>query len=202
MTSRTKLVGLIGKRGSGKDTAASVLEAHGFQNVKFAGALKAMLRTLLTYQGVDDETVERMIDGDLKESPTPYLSGRSPRYAMQTLGTEWGRVLMDPDFWLNSSMGRATSAPSVISDVRFPNECAAIRNAGGTLIRLTATGDAHFHDAAAGEHESEKLMDELPADEEITNRRAGPGENIAAAIQEFKVKVLMVADRLVGVLTK
>ena len=47
-----------------------------------------MLRKLLACQGADAEMIRRMIDGDLKEAPTPLLEGRTPRHAMQTLGTD------------------------------------------------------------------------------------------------------------------
>ena len=34
---------------------------------------------------------EAHIEGALKEVPCELLGGKTPRYAMQTLGTEWGR---------------------------------------------------------------------------------------------------------------
>ena len=85
------VIGITGHKGSGKDTAAEAVAAQGFTHVKLADALKAMLRKLLACQGADAEMIRRMIDGDLKEAPTPLLEGRTPRQAMQTLGTEWGR---------------------------------------------------------------------------------------------------------------
>lgn len=30
----------------------------------------------------------------IRDSPSARLSGRSPRYAMQTLGTDWGRRMI------------------------------------------------------------------------------------------------------------
>jgi hypothetical protein len=44
-------------------------------------------------QGVPSDTIERMVDGDLKEVATPHLGGATPRRAMQTLGRGWGRAL-------------------------------------------------------------------------------------------------------------
>lgn len=201
MTQQRKLIGLIGKKGSGKDTAAAVLEAHGFQNVKFAGALKAMLHTLLAYQGADETTCRRMIDGDLKEVPTPLLGGKTPRFAMQTLGTEWGRELIGADFWLSTAMTRAATGDTVITDVRFPNEVEAVMNSGGTVIRLLVEGRTVFEGGGEGEgHASETLMDALPAHVSVTNRMAQPGEDIPVVIQEFKNRFLRTADQSVGVL--
>lgn len=199
MTHEPKLVGLIGRKGSGKDTAAEALEALGFQNVKFAGALKAMLRTLLAYQGADEETVHRMIDGDLKEVPTPLLSGKTPRLAMQKLGTEWGRVLIGEDFWLSTAMTKAAGGNAVITDVRFPNEVKAIQDAGGVLIRIAVEGKRAFEGGVGEDHASETLVDSLPSDATVINRMAAPGADPAEAISKFKDTFLRTVDELIGV---
>jgi hypothetical protein len=192
-TKSPALIGLIGKKGSGKDTAADGLEAYGFQNVKFAGALKAMLRTLLAYQGVDEDTIGRMIDGDLKEVPTEYLAGKTPRFAMQTLGTEWGRNLIGPDFWLDTAMKKAATGDTVITDCRFPNEVEAVKSNGGTVIRIVAEGRTVFDETAVGvDHASETLMDELPEDVVIANVMAGRPEDIPAAVEKLKKDIAQV----------
>lgn len=189
MTSTPKLIGLLGRKGSGKDTAALTLLAQGYQNVKFAGALKDMLRCLLAYQGVDAETVERMVEGGLKEVPTPYLAGQEPRWAMQTLGTEWGRKLIATDLWVGTAIRRAGDHKTVITDVRFPNEMDAVVQAGGVCFGISAD----WIKPTTGEHESEALIDDLiaalPATQKIINRRAAPGEE-AYAIQEFQTRFL------------
>ena len=79
------IIGIRGAAGAGKSTAAKhLIERYGFKNGKFSGALKAMLRTFLRYRGVDEETIERMIEGDLKEVPSPHLNGATPRWAMRS----------------------------------------------------------------------------------------------------------------------
>lgn len=189
MTSTPTLIGLIGRKGSGKDTAAAVLLARGYQNVKFAGALKDMLRHLLAYQGVDGDTIERMIEGDLKEVPTPFLGGQEPRFAMQTLGTEWGRKLIAEDLWVTSAIARSDGRRSVITDVRFPNERDAILEAGGVCFGITAD----WIKPTPGEHESEALIDQmiaaLPDDRKMVNRLAAPGYE-EYVIQEFQTRFL------------
>ncbi len=189
MTSTPKLVGLLGRKGSGKDTAALVLLSRGYQNVKFAGALKDMLRCLLFVQGLDNDTIQRMVEGDLKETETPYLGGRTPRYAMQTLGTEWGRDLIADVLWVGTAIRRAMGHDTVMTDVRFPNEVAAIQEAGGVVFGITAD----WIKPTPGEHESEALIDDLiaalPASNKIINRRAAAGEE-AYAIQEFQTRFL------------
>lgn len=190
MTSTPTLVGLIGRKGSGKDTAAEVLLAEGYQNVKFAGALKNMIRCLLAYQGVDSDTIERMVEGDLKETPTPHLAGRTPRYAMQTLGTEWGRDLIGEDFWTLVTMARVGDRKTVITDVRFPNEVQSVENAGGVPFGISAD----WIKPVEGEHESERLIDDLiaalPEGQKIVNRKAANDAVLAAAIEGFRRRFL------------
>jgi hypothetical protein len=97
------VIGLKGLIGSGKTTVARhLIENHGFVRGRFAGALKDMLRAYLRYRRCDEATLERMIDGDLKELPTPWLGGKSPRHAMEGLGGHWGRDWMGSEFWIGT----------------------------------------------------------------------------------------------------
>lgn len=163
----TKVIGIAGRKGSGKDTAAEVLLWQGFENVKFAGALKGMIRAFLSYIGEDAVTTERLVEGDLKEVPQPFFGGKSTRQVMQTLGTEWGRNLVWEDLWTNTFALRCLQFPLVVcTDMRFPNEVSQMKDLGGVTIRierpdLKQTG----HD----DHPSETLIDTLSVDRVIIN---------------------------------
>jgi hypothetical protein len=150
-----RVIGFTGKAGSGKSTAARhLIEQHGFRRGKFAAALKDMIRTLLRYRGVDAVTVERMVEGDLKEVPTPHLNGRTPRHAMQTLGTEWGRNCIDENLWVDTEMDATAALPAVVfDDIRFQNEVDAVLRAGGVVVEVSRPGAG---EAAAG-HSSEDI---------------------------------------------
>ncbi|MEM9522766.1 MAG: deoxynucleotide monophosphate kinase [Pseudomonadota bacterium] len=154
---RPTLVGLCGLAGSGKSTVAEMLVREGFERRKFAGPLKDALRSILFSAGASSETIERMIEGDLKETPTELLAGQTPRHAMQTLGTEWGRSCMSPGFWVDLALAGVEAARAagvshvVIDDVRFANEARAIRAAGGVTVRITGRG------GISGGHVSELL---------------------------------------------
>ncbi|NGO63988.1 deoxynucleotide monophosphate kinase [Rhizobium daejeonense] len=141
------IVAFTGQAGSGKSTATKYLaEKHGYTLVKFAGPLKDMLRAV----GMAEDEIE----GSYKETSFAYLCGKTPRHAMQTLGTEWGRKCMGEDFWINLWRRRveqvfAEAGRVVVDDCRFPNEAQAIRRLGGDIYRLVGRG------GIAGHHESE-----------------------------------------------
>lgn len=178
------IVGFTGFRRSGKDTAAAALMANGFIRVSFAGPLKSMLAELLLIQGVSSEKVTAMIDGDLKEVSSQFLNGRSPRHAMQTLGTEWGRDLIAPDLWVSAAMRTAAGYPNVVfTDVRFPNEVDAIHTHGGVVIRVARPSLSSLDD-----HQSEVLIDSLNVDSVVVNDSsiAGLHMRVSEAIREIQ----------------
>ena len=146
------VIGLCGLAGAGKSTAARhLVEHHGFVRRPFAALLKGMLRTLLHAQGVPAGEVDRMVEGDLKEVPCPHLGGRTPRFAMQTLGTEWGRALA-PDLWVEMWAPSIVGLERVVvDDVRFENEVAAVRALDGIVVEVRRPGIA----LPAGAHASE-----------------------------------------------
>ena len=156
-----RLVGLVGAAGAGKSTAASYLVGRGFERIRFAGPLKAMMRAL--------GLTEAEVDGDRKEIPSPLLGGRTPRQAMQWLGTEWGRQLVGETLWLDlwSRAHEAAAARGrmvVVDDVRFANEAARVRAAGGLIVRIERAGAGSTSGAS---HASERL--EFEADATIVN---------------------------------
>lgn len=142
-----KVVAFTGPAGSGKSTAADHLVGLGYVRVKFAGPLKAMMRAI----GLTDDHIE----GALKELPTPLLAGRTPRLAMQTLGTEWGRDIIGPNFWTGLWWRTVSDVLDnggrvVTDDCRFANEAEVVRGVGGRIIRLEGRG------GIAGGHSSER----------------------------------------------
>ena len=174
------LIGFMGAAGAGKDTAAATLPAERWEILKFAGPLKAMLRTLLQRAGADSDLTYDMIEGDLKNTPSPLLGGRTPRYAMQTLGTEWGRDLIHPDLWTITTENQIRETlPEynvAVTDVRFANEVATIHRLGGVLIRITRPGLV-----VDLTHPSERFVATLPVDGEIVND--GSFEDLAESVR-------------------
>ena len=127
----TPVIGLHGRARSGKDTVASfILAQRGGYIYSFADPIRAMLVPL----GID---MRDPYWQEHKEEVIPAI-GASPRRLMQTLGTEWGRQLINPDLWLILAKQRLINyGPGmVIADVRFENEAAWVRAQGGRVIHI------------------------------------------------------------------
>lgn len=74
------------------------------------------------------EIAKRRGENELKANVTP-------RYLAQTLGTDFGRKI-DPAIWLNIAVAKLREAPEpvkIISDVRFNNEAALVRDAAAII---------------------------------------------------------------------
>lgn len=127
------LIGLTGMAGCGKDTVGHYLHTkHGFSCYRFAAPLKGALASML---GVSTGMLEMR---EYKENPIPGIE-KSPREMMQSLGTEWGRNLVSPDFWvylLEKRISNDKPSRAVITDVRYANEAAYIRRKGGRVIHI------------------------------------------------------------------
>tara|TARA_R110000764_G_scaffold36123_1_gene80780 strand:+ start:589 stop:1131 length:543 start_codon:yes stop_codon:yes gene_type:complete len=150
---KPNLVAFVGPIGSGKTACAEYFcKKYGYTNIKFAGPLKRMLKEM----GLTDEHLE----GALKEQPCDILAGRTPRWAMQTLGTEWGRDLIGENLWGNvwehAAMQLLPTQPVVTDDLRFQNEAERVRKMGGMIVRLSVTGQASTE---TGEPHSSEGMD-------------------------------------------
>lgn len=162
-----QLVGFTGLKGSGKDTAADALvRRYGYQKLPLAGPLKDMLIGLLQMRGCTNAW--DYVYGDLKEAPTDFLLGKTARHAMQTLGTEWGRNLIDPGIWTDTFTRRAKALMAdgkrvVVTDVRFPNEVELLKSLGGKVFRIQRPG------VAEADHASENQVMALDVDDVIWN---------------------------------
>lgn len=153
------IIGLTGLKRSGKDTVAKYIydEYDNFVILAFADPIRDMIRIL----GVDDDFINYK-----KESKIDFLNV-SYRHLAQTLGTEWGRGLINDDIWLNVLQRKINSYKNtknlIISDVRFNNEAEFIKNNNGIIIQIIRdTGNID-------KHPSEKGIDDKYIDYSINN---------------------------------
>lgn len=132
--SKPRLIGFSGRARAGKSTAAKFLQAsHGYTKMSFADPIRLMLSIIIPdFHSIPDS---------LKETPMDELCGKSPRQAMQLLGTEWGRDLIGDQLWARASMRRASAVIegggfAVFDDVRFQNEVDGILSLGGIIVEI------------------------------------------------------------------
>jgi hypothetical protein len=150
-----KIVALNGAPGAGKSTVANYLiKTHGYTLHKIATPLKNMLRCL----GLTEDHIE----GHLKEEPCELLGGKSPRWAMQTLGKDW-RDMIHPDLWLMAWLNTKPEGNLIVDDLRFPNEVPFFRAQGAKIIRIHRPS----HTLRDTGHEAEKQ--DIPYNSIVTN---------------------------------
>lgn len=154
-----KILALSGPKGSGKSTIAKGLKNSNplFKNAEifsFADPLKTMARALLREEAFLPEH---------KENPHYGLCGKTPRFLLQTLGTEWGRNLIGEGIWAEHMKTRilASQAPLIlIDDLRFENEALMLKSFPETLVaRVQRAGYAPKDGHASEKGLPEPLID-------------------------------------------
>lgn len=123
------IVGVCGKAGSGKDTIADILvKDHGFVKVAFSDPLKRICRDVFdwsydslwgpsekrnepdarypqpfTAKEEEQAAIALKKDVDSVHREYPVTRFLTPRFALQQLGTEWGRNCY-PDIWVEYAL--------------------------------------------------------------------------------------------------
>jgi hypothetical protein len=150
------IIGVCGLIGSGKDTIADYLQnIHQFRRESFASTLKDAVAAVF---GWDRELLEGRTrqSREWREQVDPWWAERldiptlTPRWVLQHWGTEVVRKGFHDNTWIASLENRLrkTTDDVVISDCRFPNEIAAIRRAGGIVIRVRRGPEPEWYDIA------------------------------------------------------
>ena len=126
----TMIIGLLGRKGSGKDEFCRQLGSWvSVSRTAFGDALK---QEVAAWCGVSIEYIESH-----KENF---------RLIMQGWGTEFRRMLYGYDYWVKQLPMFVDDAVNVVTDVRFQNEADFIRANGGVLVRIDRSinsGDQH-----------------------------------------------------------
>jgi len=145
-----KVIGFTGYAQSGKDTAAGFLVDRGWKRLAFADILRQSLYNLnpIVYvtgvcddgywEDSDETRVKEIVDRDgwdVAKTRYPEI-----RQLLQRFGTEVGRELYGESFWVDRVLNQIKEGQPndnyVITDVRFPNELAAVRDIGGAVFKI------------------------------------------------------------------
>jgi hypothetical protein len=144
------IVAIFGYKQSGKSAIADRFQKHDFVRHSVATPLKNMLKAI----GLTDE----QLYGSEKEVPCDLLGGKTPRWAMQSLGSDWGRNCIDRDIWIRAWANTTPQDRNIVcDDLRFPNEASVLHTLDAWILKVIRPGVG-----CTSMHESEAWIDELP----------------------------------------
>lgn len=136
----TILIGLVGKKNSGKTTVANYLQEKGYEEVVYAEPLKRVVEIIFGFDYdmlLGDTPEKRQLRNTLRDP----IWNMTPVQAMQQLGTEVFRENFDKETWIKIAGRKIDTFRNngkcvIVSDVRFENEMEFVRRMGGHLIIL------------------------------------------------------------------
>lgn len=147
---RTKLIGIAGRAGAGKDTLAAHLhQQHRFIRTAFAEPLKvaaASVFGLRKYQFDDHDYKDVAIDGVTPRQRIIQLA--------DTLKAEFGEDLFVNTWKASIARNRMFGEPVLVSDVRLACEVDAVKALGGIIIYIVRPDVA---DCSGAGHISEQF---------------------------------------------
>lgn len=157
------IIGLCGKKQSGKSTVAKHLITKGYHELSWAYPLKEIIGRELF--GLNDDQLYG--SEEAKETIIPDW-GYSARQILQLVGTECFRKVIRDDFWVVLGKRRLIELADrgydlVVSDCRFPNEMEAIKAIGGITVRTIREGQVSIDT-----HPSENSLNEYKTNYTIT----------------------------------
>lgn len=170
------LIGIMGKKRSGKDTLARFLvENHGYTRISLADPLREAALGLNPIVGYGSGPIRLAavigLYGWEGVKTSPYAD--EVRRTLQRFGTEAVRDVLGPQVWAREMLRRADKVEGgvVVPDVRFPEEYDAIRanpraTHFGLLVRVIGRGvegDTHPSETALDDFHADVLVDNGPA---------------------------------------
>ena len=163
------IIGLIGKKRSGKDTLADYLVTkHGFEKYSFGDPVKMIAKLMFNLS--DDQ-----LNTNLKEEIDSRWN-LTPREIFQTIGTEFGRDFLHKtlphinvkmgqfwirkcEVWYHEKLKKNPNINVVIADVRFQNEFDSIKKLNGSFIKILR--DNNLIDQHISENDINNLSKEI-----------------------------------------
>lgn len=149
MTKQMKIIGIGHYSRTGKDTFANyLLEAvhelnpqYRMRKQSFAWRLKQVTHELYGWAGLCEPAFYETVEGSkARHVKLPDL-GLTPVEIWVKFGTDAVRNQVYGRTWIDCTLKGQTDCDAlIIPDVRFPNEIEAIRELGGTLIKVVRPG--------------------------------------------------------------
>lgn len=161
-----------------------------FARALFDGTARTLARDALAQLDGFEATsgaVLQFLDVAERQWLFPGVAPASPRRIMQTLGTEWGRVLHGPDFWVEQWQRATADMPLLVAeDCRFANEAEAIRARGGLVFEV----EAPWAPRASGPDAHASQVLPFTPDGTLQNRERGRPQALQQAAREAAFAML------------
>ena len=179
------LIGMSGRRGSGKDTVARLLQQMQPERIwqirSFGDSIKAVCAALTG------------------EVVAPYYSQKGKAEMMPTFHRTRGEMLQqvgqalrvwEPLVWVDAFFASLPhNAFVLVPDVRFPNEANPIRARGGLMLRIEGDPLRQRGDGTRDDnHPSEIAMDNY-AHFDATLHNTGSRDDLAQQVRELLVRL-------------
>jgi hypothetical protein len=163
------IIGLCGHMGAGKDAAAALLSMLWYERISFADELKSEVAAAISdpskIPSELPEYISSLILSCNREEVYAKPTSERMRVILQFWGTDFRRA-QDPDYWVKLVSHRIQPGRKyVISDVRFANEAAMIREKGGVVWKI----DRPVAINGIPGHASEQAIDSIEPDVVIYN---------------------------------
>lgn len=139
----SKIVAVAGTIGSGKDLIGQYLvDSYGYKRMSFGSALKDVVASVFRW---DRELMDGLTEQSriFRETVDEWWTEKldlgiqvTPRWALVDVGTEVMRNHFHPDIWIHSLHRQIEDhgGPVVLTDARFLNELAFVREQGGLIL--------------------------------------------------------------------
>lgn len=180
------LIGIMGRKRSGKDaSAARLIAAHGYTRFALADPMRAALLALDPVLDSFGPHTFRLSDLVEDVGWEAAKEDGEVRRLLQRFGTEMGRQHFGEDFWVDLAFRQidAFNGPVVVTDVRFPNEAEAIESRGGVLLHLERPSLPVNTDS----HASENALADFTPHAVIVND--GDLDDLANSVDDFAMVV-------------
>lgn len=190
MKLKSRLIGISGKKQSGKNETAKIIlqEYPYFEKKAFADPLKKFLSSCFNVpvEKFEYEKFKSQIMPDKWQVvlPNKTLSKRTVRWYLTNTGTNALRNEVHTNFWVNALSSEFTKDSYwVISDVRYLNEAQWIKDNNGIIIRVERNKK---YESSDGWHSSENSLDGYPDFDHVIHNDSNK--------QTLKKKVLLILN--------
>ncbi len=152
------IVGFVGRKGAGKDTAADILvHKQGYVRTKFAQPIKDICKIAF-------QVPAALFDGPETETVVEKHQ-ISPRQMMQMVGTDFFRSNIHENFWIQHFEDWVRAQPPstrvVVTDIRFQNELDIVHRLGGLVVKIERVDGEGRHRDTTDQHVTESGIDDL-----------------------------------------